>query len=295
METERTSVGTWQGRNVLFMGDSLTARRIYPETVKEILGIHPFYHCKGGVGLKAMVDGDRGLGGDYDNETDAVGVLRPLSIKDVENMDLIVFYGGYNNRRLEIGKVGDRYVSGGAGQKTVAGVMQYCIDRIYQTLFEANNTTCRLLIVTVDCSGKYPWVDADGYTEVEPGSGKTLEAMANIQKAVAAYNSIPCCDLFHNSGINRYTWNIFSAESFAHHPNFSPYLIDEYGNPLDNVRIRYETGKSYYQHRGGKVVSEVYTGKAPYPYNGDQVHKSLAGYKRIGELIAGAIITAYGN
>ena len=56
--------GLWQGRKVLFIGDSLTAKRIYPEVVKDILGIETFYHCKGGASLKSMVDGDNGIGGD---------------------------------------------------------------------------------------------------------------------------------------------------------------------------------------------------------------------------------------
>ncbi len=290
-----SSCGAWQGKKVLFIGDSLTARRVYPETVREILGIQPFYHCKGGVGLKAMVDGDNGLGGMYDNETDVAGVLRPLTVEDVKDMDLIVLFGGYNNRYINIGKVGDCYLPGAETGYTVAGLMQYCIERIYQVLAQADRLTCRLLVVTVDCSGKYPWVDCDGYTENGEGSGRSLEAMANIQKAVAAYNSIPCCDLFHNSGINRYTWSVFSAEPNVDNPNFSSCILNEKGDPVNNKRIRYETGKSYYQIREGGVVLEEYTGRAPYPYNGDQVHKSAAGYQRIGEVIAGAIVAAYGN
>lgn len=287
--------GEWKGRKVLFVGDSLTARRVYPEIVKELLGIEPFYHCKGGAGLKSMVDGDNGLGGDYDNETDAEGILRPLTPGDVAGMDLIVLYGGYNNRNFDIGQVGDLFRADGSGQKTVAGVMQYAINRIYENLLAADNMTCRLLIVTVDCAGKYPWADASGYEETEPGTGKTLEAMANMQKAVAAYNAIPCCDLFHTSGINRYTWSVFSACPSVDNPDYSPYRLDANGRPVSRERIRYVTGESYYQLRGGKIVLETYTGAAPFPYIGDQVHKSPAGYRRIGEVIAGAIIAAYGN
>ena len=287
--------GNWNGRKVLFIGDSLTARRVYPEVVKEILGIETFYHCKGGAGLKSMVDGDNGLGGDYDNVTDAAGVLLPLTPKDVAGMDLIVLFGGYNNRGIDIGKVGDRFHADGTGDKTVAGLLQHAIDRIYENLQAADNMTCRLLIVTVDCSGRYPWVDADGYGESTPGTGRTLEAMANMQKAVAQYNAIPCCDLFHTSGINRYTWAVFGASPDVDNPAFSPYRLDPQGNPVSPERIRYQHGESYYQLRDGAVVLEKYEGMAPFPYIGDQLHKSTAGYRRIGEVIAGAIISAYGN
>ncbi len=287
--------GAWKDKKVLFIGDSLTARRVYPEVVREILGIETFYHCKGGASLKHMVDGDLGLGGEYDNETDASGVLHPLTPEDVAGMELIVVYGGYNSRSLEIGSVGDLYKNDGTGQNTVAGNMQYAINRIYENLHAAENMTCRLLIVTVDCSGKYPWVDADGYTEITPGSGKSLEAMANMQKQVAAYNAIPCCDLFHTSGINPHTWPWFSANPNPVNPEYSPYKLDEKGDLVSNERIRYERGQSYYQIRDGKVVLEKYDANPPYPYIGDQVHKSLAGYRRIGEVIAGAIIASYGN
>ncbi len=287
--------GAWEGRKVLFIGDSLTARRLYPEVIKEILGIQTFYHCKGGAGLKAMVDGDNGLGGDYDNETDAAGVLRPLTAEDVAGMDLIVLYGGYNNRNLPIGQVGDIFHADGTGPKTMAGFMQHAINRIYECLHAADNMTCRLLIVTVDCSGKYPWVDADGYEDSVPGLSNSLEAIANIQKAVAAYNALPCCDLFHTSGINRLTWPYFSASKLADDPNYSPYRLDEKGKPVSLERIRYITGERYYQLRDGKVILETYEGRAPLPYIGDQLHKSPAGYRRIGEVIAGAIIAAYGN
>ena len=65
--------------------------------------------------------------------------------------------------------------------------------------------------------------------------------------------------------------------------------------------MRYVKGESYYQWRDGKVVLEKYLGfspehhDAPFPYYGDQLHKSVAGYRRIAEVIAGAIISAYGK
>ena len=286
--------GRWKDKKVLFIGDSLTARRVYPEVVKEILGIQTFYHCKGGASLRSMVDGDNGLGGDYDNETDAQGVLRPLSVEDVAEKDLIVFFGGYNNRNVDIGQIGDVYKPDGSGQTTIAGFMQYAINRIYETLYAAGNMTARLLIVTVDCVGRYPWVDADGYGESTPGTGRTMEALANMQKAVAARNGIACCDLFHTSGINSYTWAYFGKDSYPDNLNYTPYLLNAEGYPLSAERIRYERGRSYYQFRDGKVVLEKYTGTTPYPYCADHLHKSTAGYRRIGEVIAGSIIASYG-
>lgn len=294
-------MGTWAGKKVLFIGDSITARRVYPETVKDILGIEVFYHCKGGVGLVSMVDGDKGLGGDYDNYTAASGVLKPLCAEDVADKDLVVLFGGYNNRHNPIGRAGDCYSPTG-GDKTVAGMMQYCINRIYEELAKANNLTCKLLIVTVDYTGKNMWIDANGFEEIgAKGSGKSYENIANVQVEVARRNAIPVCDLFHTSGINPYTWSVFGFESEAENKMYSPYRLDEHGMPVSDEHIRYVKGESYYQWRDGKVVLEEYTGvtehnhPAPYPYNRDHIHKSPEGYKRMGEVIAGAIISAYGN
>ena len=289
-------MGTWQGKKVLFIGDSLTARRVYPEIIKEILGIETFYHCRGGRGIMAMVDGDRGLDGDYSDFSPTADLLLPLTADEVREMDLIVLYGGYNNVGREGGQAGDLYALDGSGQKTIVGYMQYAINRIYEELEKADNIGCRLLIVTVDCPGKGMWTRLDGRTEWKPGTGKSYyEVIADAQCEVAAYNSLPVCDLFHTSGINPHTWNYFSFESSPRNEHYSPYLLDENGKPVDNTEIKYEKGKSYYQIRDGKVVLEQYNDIAPYPYNRDQLHKSPAGYRRIGEVIAGAIIKAYGN
>lgn len=292
----------WKNKKVLFIGDSITQSKEYPKAIEELLGIQSFYHCKNGAHLLAMVDGEKGLCGTYDDTTDAKGVLRPLAAETVADCDLIVLYGGYNNllyggynsRSCSPGSIGDLYRPDGLGQDTVAGIMQYVINRIYEELKKADNMICRLLIVTVDCSGKNQWINAAGDEEFPLGSGKSYENIAKIQKAIAEKNRLACCDLFHASGINRHTWCCFGAEQNELNPHYTPYLLDEKGNPVSYDYLEYKHGQTYYQVRGGKVVLEQYDGWAPYPYNCDQLHKSHAGYRRIGEVIAGSIIAAYG-
>ena len=228
------------------MGDSLTAAALYQKTIANILGVEHESHCLGGAGIIQIVDGN------------SAGTITAITSEDVADKDLIVFYAGYNNRGTDDGNVGDCYNPDGTGQNTIAGYMQYAINRIYECLTEADNLTCKLLIVTVDCAGKYNYIDADGYDEYPAGSGRTMETLANTQKAVAEYNSLACCDLWHTSGINRNTWSVFGANSESY--------IE---NPTNTT--------------------------TPYPHNGDQLHKSAKGYQRIGEVIAGAIIKAYGS
>jgi len=279
-------MGYWQNKNILFIGDSQTARHVYPEVVKELLGANVFYHCKGGVGFLEMADG---------SPADCVGYLAQLTADTVRGMDLIVIYGGYNHRNVEIGKAGDRYDPTTENGKTVAGMMQYLIDKVYDRLEEADDLGCRLMIVTVDCSGKYPWVNVDGYTEYYLDSGMSLQNMAKMQREVGEYNSIPVCDLFKTLGSNRRTWGYFGASNDENDERFARYPMNEKGERISDTPIVYEQGKEYYQVRDGKVVLEKYEGLARFPYNGDQLHKSPEGYRRIGEVIVGAIIGAYGN
>ena len=255
---EGSSSSKWDGKNVLFIGDSLTATLKYQQTVKNNLSINVYNHCKGGMGIVQCVDGENGAP-PYDPNSYNASTLYALQASDVENMNLIVFYAGYNNRGTADGNVGDCYDPNDSNQgRTIAGYMQYAINRIYEELANANNLTCKLLIVTVDCAGKYPYIDADGYEQFPSGSGQTMETLANIQKAVAEANNIPCLDLWHNSGINRHTWTVYGAN-----PN------------------------AYIENPGES--------SAPYPHNGDQLHKSNAGYKLIGDCITGAIIQHWGN
>ena len=285
----------WKGKNALVIGDSITAANKWQNQLNTILGMNVSTHAKGGVGTISMVDGDKGLGGDYDNETSASGVLKPLSVDDVKDKSLIVVLPAYNDRGKEDGQIGDCYKTDGSGQSTIAGIIQYTINRIYETLTQANNLTCKVLYVTPHCPGRYPYIDADGYEEYPTGSGRTMETLANMIVSVGNHNNIPVCDLWHNSGSNKYTWNVFGASANPVNEQYSPYELDSTGNPVNTTRIRYQNGKAYYQKRDGQVVLETYAGSAPFPYNSDQLHCSSSGYARLGECIVGAIISHYGN
>jgi hypothetical protein len=284
----------WKGKNALVIGDSITAANKWQNQLNTILGMNVSTHAKGGVGMIAMVDGDKGLGGDYDNTTSASGTLYPLSVDDVKDMDLIVFLGGYNNRGTADGELGDCYNTDGSGQSTIAGYTQYCINRIYEVLTEANNLTCKVLLATPHCAGKYSYINADGY-EDWGATGRTMETLSNIQKKVANYNNIPVCDLWHESGINRFTWDVLGATDHAVNDKYVKYEINAEGNVIGSKPLTYVVGNSYYQWRDGAVVLEKYTSGGRYPYNTDQLHCSAKGYERIGGCICGAVIRAFGN
>ena len=280
----------WKGKNVLVIGDSITAAGQWQLKLRDELGMNVTTHAKGGIGIIAMVDGDKGLQGNYDNETSASGTLYPLNADKVKDKDLIVVLPAYNERHAQYGEIGDLYPT----QSNITGQIQYMINRIYEELTKADNLNCKVLFATPHCAGKYNYVDYDGYQEYPEGSGRTMEGLSDTIKKVCNYNNIPVCDLWHNSGINRFTWTIYGANPNAINSQYSRYQLNENGEAISTTPMRYTTGNSYYQVRDGVVVLEKYTGSAPFPFNGDQLHCSNLGYARIGECIIGSIIRAYG-
>lgn len=289
-EEEDNLVSKWKGKNALVIGDSITAAGQWQLKLKEELGMNVTTHAKGGIGIIAMVDGDKGLQGDYDNETNASGTIYPLNADKVKDKDLIVVLPAYNERSREYGQIGDLYPS----QSTIIGMMQYQINRIYEELTNANNLNCKVLIATPHCAGKYNYVDADGYEQYPANSGRTMQTLSNTIKEICNYNNIPVCDLWHNSGINKFTWTIYGANPNPVDERYTKYQLNENGEVVGTSPMRYVKGNSYYQIRDGQVVLEEYTGASPYPFNGDQLHCSSLGYARIGECIVGSIIKAYG-
>jgi hypothetical protein len=151
-------------------------------------------------------------------------------------------------RERAYGVYGDVYPT----QDTVYGRVQYVINKIYTLLQQANNLTCKLLFVTPHCVGKYNYIDVDGYGEYPTGTGRTLELMVGHIKTCANKNNIRALDLWHDSGIGKNTWNIYTKSTTA---TITP--------------------------PGGST--------APYPANGNQVLLNDAGYKLVGEMIAGEL------
>lgn len=267
-------IGT-KGKTLLAIGDSLTAAGEWQKQIKNVLGMNVITHAKGGASIITMIDGDS-------------SGWAPLSVEEVSDVDYIAFYGGYNNRTAPYGQIGDTKES-----NTIMGMMQYAINRMYDLLDQANNLKCKIIIITPHCGGKYSWIDANGYEEWPKGSGRTLEGLAKTIIEIANYNSLPCIDLWHNSGINKFTWNVFQSSSIPNNDTYT--LLGEFQtiNDLPTGKLN-DVAKilsipSYdntYVHNGTNWVRyTVYPG-SPFPYNSDQLHLNVEGYSLIGEYIA---------
>lgn len=235
----------WNGAEVLAIGDSLTSAKKWQLKTTELLGCNITTHAKGGKGYIDLIDGENGQDGDYDNETDASGILRPLSVDDVAKKKLIIVYAGYNERHMIYGGIGDVYPT----NNTLAGKVQYVINSIYSLLEQANNLTCKLLFITPHCVGTYGYVNVDGYGEYPTGTGRTLEGISETIKKIAQYNNIEVLDLWHNSGIGKFTWDIYCAKTPA--SATAPYP--------DNVDLVHLNAPAGYPHLGTLIANKIKT------------------------------------
>lgn len=219
----------WDGKKVLCIGDSLTEAGVWPVQLKKNLHCEVTSHCKGGLGMLEVIDGG----------TSSVGELGPLTADMVKDKDLIIFFIGYNDRGIPEGLPGDRYFPGQKDQeKTVAGMLQYCIDQIYARLMEAQNLACQLMLVTPHCVGKYEYIQVDGYHEYPENSGRTVRTLAQTMALVASENNLPCCNLWECSGINRYTWEIFSNKPGVDEVHCSTKGYQRIGNVITGAVIQ---------------------------------------------------------
>lgn len=262
IDTAKTDkLNKWYGKKALVIGDSTTdtGNGGWQNKLTERLGMKVEKHAKGGIGIIEMVTGSLGYNGDYDNITGETDILYPLSIKDVYDKDLIILFGGFNDRNYNVGNIGDLYKPDGSGQNTICGKLQYALDWIYEKLQGgtedgeqySENLSCTVIVVTPYCCGKYKWSNLDGYTE--DSKGRSIRNLAKAMEQVAKAYPVPCYNAWENSGINRKTWNKYTASK----------------TELDSD---YDPNNSYSQ---------------PYPQYADQLHLNTEyGYPMLGDKIA---------
>lgn len=244
--------GYWYGKKCLILGDSTSATEQWQKKLSENLGMSVTTHAKGGIQFLQMVVGSLGYEGDYDNETGNTGVLQPLKISDVYDKNLIIIFGGFNNRGMKLGEITDLYKTDGTGQNTVTGQLQFVLNWIYDLLkgneSYAQNLKCKIVIVTPYCCGKYNYANYDGYSG-DNWAGYTLREMCDRIIEIATLNNCSSYNAWENSGIGRHTWTIYSA---------SPTATKEAGSDT-----------------------------APYPTNADQLHlNDSVGYPHLGDCIS---------
>ena len=244
------NMGPLEGKKVLAVGDSITSDGRWQREFERIAGCTAATHARGGVGI---IDMAFGLGaadsGDmsYDPTTGAEYPLPPLEADDLKDVDLLIFFGGYNERHMEYGRPDDIYPE----DDTLFGKFNAVMGRIGELMREAGRTF-PILLVSPHCVGKYDWVNADGTEEFPKGSGRTLETMSDVVKQVADKYGCYFYDAYHLSGIGPDNWCRYANSPTALRPDYDPEA--EYA--------------------------------APYPMFADQAHLNADGYALLGEKIA---------
>ena len=269
-------------KQLLAIGDSITAAMKWQKRAGEVLGMDVKSHCRGGIGIVAMADG---------RKSDMFPVL---TADDVKDADVIVLMGFYNER----GMVWQPATRGKAAtdmypqQKTFCGKLNYLIKRVREEMAKAGNTKAQLFLVAPHCYGKYPWINQDAYYDGE----KMLSAV----QEVADFHKIPCIDLFHKGGIDRTNWNKYQASASPIAQNYLPAdgsapagvnkpfatLAAAPDAAQNNGKTITVTGvRGCYRSNGKEWVANP----MPFPWIGDQLHMNKDGYYKIGEVIANEI------
>ena len=239
-----------KGKRALAIGDCITSDGRWQREFERITGCAVATHARGGVGI---IDMAFGLGaadsGDmsYDPTTGAEYPLPPLEAADFECVDLVIFFGGYNERHMEYGTLGDIYPA----DDTLFGKFNAVMGRIGKLMRDAG-CRCPVLLISPHCVGKYDWVDADGTEEFPKGSGRSLETMSEVVRQTAKKYGCYFYDAYHESGIGPENWC-------------------RYANSPTALRADYDPEKDY---------------SAPYPMYSDQAHLNADGYALLGGKIA---------
>lgn len=187
------------GKNALFIGDSITAALKYQLIVASRTGLNVSTHAKGGIGLIQMVDGDGA----------ATNPIAPLTATQLQNQDIVCLFGSLNDRYSLVGQRTDTYPA----QQTIYAKMKYVINKIYTLAASVGKKDIRLILIAPHKVGKYSYIDADGGQEFPAGSGQTLENIVNAIKDIGGFYGIPVIDLYRNSGINNYNWDILTENT----------------------------------------------------------------------------------
>ena len=288
----------WEGKRLLAIGDSITAngKSKWQYRVGELLKMNVRTHAKGGIGIIQMVDGDDGESTPegYDPDNFGTSEIYALGQADVTDVDVIILMGFYNERNRIIsapGEIDYMYPT----QNTFIGRLNYAVKRVHEELTKAGNQDCKVVICSAHKYGKYQYIDLTAY---EDG-----DRLFELTKLVADHNSLPCIDLMHCGNINRYNWDMFQSSNTPCNPKYIPASGQNEGTnmpfaSIDNLPLasankdRYatvgtvENYKTYYSDGNEWSVSTV-----PYPWNADQLHLNNAGYSRIGDYIAGYLLS----
>ncbi|MCZ8373665.1 hypothetical protein O6P32_13255 [Phocaeicola sp. KGMB11183] len=316
IEKDIKNIQQWQsistsnvaGKKLLSIGDSTSAAKQYQPIMQRLLGLaNVRYQVKGGIGLIQMVDGDGAVPPpDFDPDTDTGGKLYPMTKETVKDIDIIVFWGPYNDISLitNVGVSSDMYPN----QDTLWAKMNYVFKRTYECLKEAKNMRCKIFWMGIHCHGNYPYASQTAYDN-RGGDGTNSFDFSEKVKEICGYHSIQYIDLINNLGINKYNWNDFQKANTNTNQSYIGYTqgrgandkdsfptledLQAFGSPQTNDRAHVETdGNDFRKYNGSIWEIEKNVWSDYRPWLPDHLHLNNNGYSMVGAFCA-TIINQY--
>ena len=189
-------------KKLLTIGDSLSGNsNLWQPTVIEMLNI-PEYGLLGGAGLTVA-----------DQGTDVNTIYnRVMSMEVDESVDLITFWGGFNdfNSAIELSSLSEQLNLETRDSTTFYGGALNCVEKILSTY----------PLKQVIMVGTTPFYLKETWQTKKNSSGHTIEDYVNAFKEIADYYSIPFIDLLHTSGFNKYNYSTYYLDQdYWLHPN----------------------------------------------------------------------------
>lgn len=216
----------WKGKRLLVVGDSQSAPEEWQYYLSKYLDCEVKTHAIGGAGMIQMVDG---MYSDVPDTTHidpnkfGVDVLLPLDKTDLQNVDLVIIMGLYNEVMPFLENYGSRsdlYPQ----QETFCGKFNYMIKRIRQEARKAGNNDCPIIVTNMHRCGSYPFNSLSSY---EYG-----DAFTDSLQIITHQNNIRMLDLMHTCVIDSTNWTIYhsgeflSSEKSIKYPQANPNLPD---------------------------------------------------------------------
>lgn len=199
--------GRWNGKNWCALGDSITANNYYATSLSATTGLIQVLN-RGEVGSLLRTRADS------------------LVASDLTNIDIVTVLAGtndYGHGNCAIGSITD-----GKEVNSIYGNVAYVIDKIL-TL----KPTVRLVFFTPLNRGAFT---GEPTPPAANSYGSTIDGIGFAIREKCRLLNIPCYDLFANSGLNQYTFSLYTSDGL--HPN-SAYgskmgtLMGEYINRIN--------------------------------------------------------------
>lgn len=193
----------WRRKRLQVIGDSQSAPEEWQYYLSKYLDCKVKTHAIGGAGMLLMVDGmyrDVPDTAHIDPNKFGVDVLLPLDKADLQDIDLVIVMGLYNEVMPFLENYGarsDLYPQ----QASFCGKFNYMIRRIRLEAKKAGNMDCPIIVTNMHRCGSNPFLGISAY---EYG-----DAFTDSLQLITQQNNVRMLDLMHTCVIDSTKWTTY--------------------------------------------------------------------------------------